>query len=160
MISEQVQEIARQIGKFYLTKNNGDYKKASDEILKLQITKLEVLDDGRVCITTNRPGLLIGKRGENIDNVCRHLGMKIHVIEEMDHIYNYLIPYLQEDLDSIYESLDKEEAIQRRMDFDDADDKRYMSDYFDDQRYDDQEYNPYKKQPGYDNDPKSWDEYQ
>lgn len=91
-ISEEVKDVARDIGQFYLKKNNGDYKATAQEVLALRISKIEVAN-GEVSITTGRPGLLIGKRGTNIDALSHHLKVKIKIIEDIDHLSFYLVPY-------------------------------------------------------------------
>jgi len=106
--SQEVIEVAQKIGQFYLEKNGGDYVKVEDELRLLDITNIEVTEEvcksckckGRVIsITLTRVGLFIGKRGENIDKIGEMLGCKVKVIEEMDSIYNHLIPLPQEQLD-------------------------------------------------------------
>lgn len=92
MLSEQDKEAARKIGYFYLEKNNRDFKATEKEIVDLRISKVHVKDDGVVAITTERPGLLIGLRGENIDSLTKFLGVNVHIIEEPDSISYYLVP--------------------------------------------------------------------
>lgn len=96
MISQEVKDVCKKINKFYLKKNLGHGEVAERELLALQITKVRLSPDvehpDTVEITTNRPGLLIGKLGQNIDDLSKFLGMKIKIREEMDHINNYLIP--------------------------------------------------------------------
>jgi ribosomal protein S3 len=96
MLDQKVRDVAKKIGNFYLLKNNGDYAKTEEEINSLQISKIEVTDD-TVAITTNRPGLLIGRRGTNVDMLTEALKMKIKIIEEEDAIINWLVP--QEQID-------------------------------------------------------------
>jgi ribosomal protein S3 len=45
-----------------------------------------------ITITTERPGILIGKRGTNIDALEKFLGTKVKIIEDQDPLYHYLIP--------------------------------------------------------------------
>jgi len=92
MHSEEAKDAARKIGLFYLEKNNNNYEATEQEINKLRITKVDVTDN-KVIIITERPGLLIGKRGENIDKLTEALGMNVHIIEEFDPLSAYLIPY-------------------------------------------------------------------
>jgi len=96
MIPDKVKEAARNIGAFYLQKNHGDFKAAELEILKLQISSISVDDklpnSVSIAITTGRPGLLIGKRGENIDALTKFLGTQVKVIEDRDPLSSYLIP--------------------------------------------------------------------
>lgn len=111
MHSEEAKDAARKIGLFYLKKNNNDYEATEQEINKLRITKVDVTDN-KVIIITERPGLLIGKRGENIDKLTDALGMEIHIIEEFDPLSAYLIPYdydkyENEVIDRYYDSLEE-----------------------------------------------------
>ena len=99
MLSQQTKEAASKIGEFYLQKNNRDYKATENEILNLRISLIRVLDDGAVEITTERPGLLIGRRGINIDELTKFLGVRVHIIEERDPINSYLIPQEWDDND-------------------------------------------------------------
>lgn len=85
-------EAAQAIGLFYLEKNKGNYAKTSDEITTLQFTDVSV-DDEVVVITTKRPGLLIGKRGENVDKLQNYLGRKIRIIETAPNAVDFVVPY-------------------------------------------------------------------
>ena len=102
----KVQSIASDIGFFYLEKNAGDYEKAIEEITQLGITKID-FKGTTIHITLTRPGLLIGRRGENIDKLRVHLSkslkqeINIDIIE--DRITGWLIPfepYSDSDIDS------------------------------------------------------------
>jgi ribosomal protein S3 len=97
-------EVARLISEFYLEKNVHSnikkmYDEARQEILSLCITNVNIKQD-TVTITISRPGLLIGRRGENIDNLqyflSRELGRKIsiNIIEET--VIQCLIPYYED----------------------------------------------------------------
>ena len=55
-------------------------------------------------ITTSRPGLLIGKRGSNIEELSDWLKKKVKIIEAKDDLNNYLIPYPPEDDESPYDN--------------------------------------------------------
>jgi ribosomal protein S3 len=96
MLSEEVKGMAAAIGAYYLQKNNGDYVATEKEITSMRISAIAVdstLPHSKVVsITTERPGLLIGKRGTNIDALEKFLGHKVKVIEDRDPLYNYLIP--------------------------------------------------------------------
>lgn len=92
MLSEQVRNAAREIGLFYLKKNNDNYTLTEQDINHLRISKIEVSDEC-ITITTSCPGLLIGRRGMNIDALVTHLGKKVKILEEEDPLYCYLIPY-------------------------------------------------------------------
>lgn len=97
MLPEKVREMASNIGQYYLKKNSGDYVSTEREIMSLQISKIEVDDTlpnlVEVSITTARPGLLIGKRGINIDALTHYLGTKVKIIEEKDPLSSWLLPY-------------------------------------------------------------------
>lgn len=80
MIDSETRKVAETIGQFYLEKNGGDYEACRQEIEKLAITGLAV-EDGKVTITTARPGWLIGKRGTNIDALAGRLNREIKIIE-------------------------------------------------------------------------------
>lgn len=115
MFSEKVKEIAKSIGQFYLQKNNGDYIATEKEVLRLQIKKIEFLirenpageQIHEAIITAGRVGLLIGKRGTNIDALTKHLGMKVKIMEDNDPLESYLIPY--EPVDDDYPYYDEPE---------------------------------------------------
>jgi|SRR5581483_3672496 len=102
MLPIPVRQAAQEIGKFYLNKHNGDYKAAEEELVRLRITKVEI-NGNCLYITASRVGLLIGKRGQNIDALGRYiektLNMKIFVIEDIDCLYDYLIPQKEEEYD-------------------------------------------------------------
>ena len=93
MISKQTIELAQKIGQFYLEKNNKDYEKTADEISRLRITEIITISTTMVVIKLSRVGLMIGKRGENFENLSRFIDRKIHLIENTESIEDYLIPY-------------------------------------------------------------------
>lgn len=97
MTPDKVREVASRIGAFYLQKNNGDFKATEAEILKLQISNISIDDrlphSVSIAITTARPGILIGKRGQNIDALSRFLGTEVKVIEDQDPLSAWLIPH-------------------------------------------------------------------
>ncbi len=72
MITAELQEVARSIGRFYLSKNQGDRDAAQNDLEKLLISEIK-LDNGTVIIHTARPGMLIGKRGQNIFALAKWL---------------------------------------------------------------------------------------
>lgn len=91
MLDKKVKGVAKKIGEFFLQKNNNDYERTADEITNLHITKLE--DDGdKIRITLGRPGMLIGKRGEQVDKLISYLGRKLHIIEDPDGLVDHIIP--------------------------------------------------------------------
>lgn len=93
MYSKKVKDVAERIGEFYLHKNNGDYSKTAKEIVEINFTKLEVTEDDVVIITTSRPGLLIGKKGENIVGLQLFLSKDTKIVEEMEPLNDLIIPY-------------------------------------------------------------------
>ena len=96
--SEEVKKIAREIGFFYLDKweSEGRYLLAAEQIQRLKIRNI-FIREGKVCIVTARPGLLIGVRGENIDNLSQWLKREIKIIEAKDDLEEYLIPQREEE---------------------------------------------------------------
>ncbi len=95
MLSNEVREVAQSIGQFYLKKNGGDIEKANQEIEALRITKIEVGENCVALITIERPGLLIGRMGTNIDALTQHLSSLcpkgIRILEESDPIGSWLM---------------------------------------------------------------------
>jgi len=65
-------DIAQVIGAYYLEKNNNNYYKTGEDIRNLGITQIEHKRD-TIIITLQRVGLLIGRRGENIDKLQKFL---------------------------------------------------------------------------------------
>lgn len=66
--SKEVLDIANQISTFYLEKSDWDYEKCNEEIEKLKIQNI-VIGEDVIEIHLCRPGLLIGKHGENINMI-------------------------------------------------------------------------------------------
>ena len=83
-------EVCKKIGQFYLNKNEGNYENAATEILRLGFTSVIATPDV-VVVELCRPGLFIGKRGENVDKLSAFLGKKIHIIEA-ESITDFIIP--------------------------------------------------------------------
>lgn len=100
---KETQEVARIIGQFYLEKNGNDYVATEDEITRLQITDIEVEHKSKVIIELSRPGLLIGKRGENCEKLQNYLSMrgfhKLEIKEAKQNILDFLVPYEYNDED-------------------------------------------------------------
>lgn len=90
-LSEEVKDVAEKIGLFYLKKNNGNFSAAEDEIINLQIVEIEV-NESEIIITASRVGLLIGRRGENLDALVAHLQKKVKLREEENCLLRHLIP--------------------------------------------------------------------
>ena len=101
MLPQNIRDAAKCIGEFYLSKNeaHGDHKydKTAGDLLHLLITKLEIDETTKVLeITTGRPGMLIGRRGKNIQELCdwvmQKLQLGIRVVEDMDALYDTMVP--------------------------------------------------------------------
>lgn len=117
MMHLRVIEAARKIGRFYLAKHNNDYAAAEKELNALQISRIEVTNTETfsslvrsqsppqtiISITTARPGILIGKRGQNIDNLAKYLGTKVHIVEDEEPLYQYLVPNQAYDREDMWE---------------------------------------------------------
>lgn len=87
--------ICQKIGQFYLNKCNGDHKAAQSELCHLIITDVSIPTDGNlVIIKAVRVGMLIGKRGSNIDALEKFLKVPIKVIEEQESVYNWILPFV------------------------------------------------------------------
>jgi ribosomal protein S3 len=101
MTSLEVQDIARKISLFYLNKKKNPYL-ANEEIAKIGISSIEIkskivghwfskkFQDDVVIITCARPGLLIGRKGSNIEELQSFLQKKISIIEDKDSIFIHL----------------------------------------------------------------------
>lgn len=97
LINEKTRQIAEQIGEFFLLENNKDYEKTANFLTRLNISRIDVLCS-EVMIHLSRPGLLIGRRGENVEKLEKFLDKKIRIIEDEDCLLNHLIPYNMDDL--------------------------------------------------------------
>jgi ribosomal protein S3 len=106
MISEEVKSLARKIGQFYLEKNSGVYAFAEKDILNLRILKIDLIENCVVLIELSRPGVLIGKRGENLYALSRFLEKPIKVVEAEENILDYLVPQ-----PSLYDVESEEDAL-------------------------------------------------
>ena len=90
MINNEVREVAQNIAKYYLGKNNGDVDAANIAAMRLGISSIEIEPD-YIRLTTARPGLLIGVRGENIAPLEKWLKTTVKVVEDMDPLFNHLV---------------------------------------------------------------------
>jgi len=93
-ISDDVKDIAMEIGIFFLIKNNGNYKITWEKIKELGITKIEICEYV-IKIHLHRPGLLIGLKGETIEALAKHLNKNrrdIKIVEEYN-INDYIMPH-------------------------------------------------------------------
>ena len=93
------QDAARLIGQFYHSLHEAEvqpYISACNDIDLLKITKV-VRHPNKITITLSRPGLLIGRRGENIDKltafISKHLNKPITIDIIEDHVIQCLYPY-------------------------------------------------------------------
>ena len=97
-------EVISQIGRFFLERNlkksdnetkvHQVYLQTRKEIQILGITRIVLTSDNEIEIHLDRPGLLIGKKGEQINELSEHLKKyginKIQIIE--DDLFMHLIP--------------------------------------------------------------------
>lgn len=88
-------EIAQHIGNYYLERNNNDYLNTAEDIRNLGITRIDHTKD-TIIITLQSCGLLIGRRGENIDKLLTYLISKTKYSKidiKEDKIIGWLLPY-------------------------------------------------------------------
>ena len=74
-IVRQQRYVAELIGEYYLLKNNNDYTKTQEELRNLGVHEIKTFMH-TITITLMRPGLLIGRRGENIENLQKYIFSK------------------------------------------------------------------------------------
>lgn len=79
-MSKELKDLALEIGQFYY-ESRGSVDKACEDIANLGITNLSFDDDGRFVIELTRPGLLIGRKAQNIDALQKRLGVHVHIVE-------------------------------------------------------------------------------
>lgn len=98
-MTDDIREIAAKIGQFYLNKNNYDYNITRKELLELNIHNIQIINFPfkKILIYTSRPGLLIGKRGQNFKALEAWIGYPIE-IKEQENLLWYLVPEEQYDL--------------------------------------------------------------
>lgn len=84
-----INEVLNKIASFYMKKHNND-EKAAEEIVSLRLTKVEVVGP-EVHIHAECVGRLIGKRGENIDNLTKYLGCPVKIFESLDSITDQIL---------------------------------------------------------------------
>lgn len=92
MLTQEIKDIAMQIGQFFLNRNNGDYVKTEKQITDMRINNISLSTDGKLVIELSRPGLLIGRKGIQITDLTNYMGRPIHIVETMEHVYDYLVP--------------------------------------------------------------------
>jgi predicted RNA-binding protein YlqC (UPF0109 family) len=71
------QDIAREIGYFYFNRSTaetvvGQVEQATQEVKARMISRID-FDGNTISITTSRPGIIIGKRGAEIEALRDHL---------------------------------------------------------------------------------------
>ena len=107
--------ITHLIQDFYLEKNKDPdiekmYSKARAEIIALGITQIKLKFKSWDCsnvftIVLCRPGLIIGRHGDNIDALQKYLSLHIKFIKnfklaiEEDKVMGWLLPYQPEQYD-------------------------------------------------------------
>ena len=77
-----IYELRQKLGKYYLEKNEGDYLKCKKDLYSLRITETKI-EDGRFSIALWRPGILIGPRGQNIEELQKYMGVPVHIVENV-----------------------------------------------------------------------------
>jgi len=87
-------EIAQHIGQYYLEKNKRDYKKTREDLEILGVTEINHKND-TIIITLQRCGILIGRHGENIEQLQKFLFAntkysKLNIRE--DKVISWLMP--------------------------------------------------------------------
>ncbi len=103
MYSNEVKTIAARIGSFFLNKLNGDYEKTRVFIESMRINNISLTDDNKIVIELSRPGILIGVKGTQINDLLNYMAQPIHIVETMEHIEDYIVPYNWQDEDYSYE---------------------------------------------------------
>ncbi len=82
--SKRLMEIGYEINSYYTQKHTVDgvcnYAKAQEDVRNCCITNLE-LKLGKLVVHTRRPGLFIGRKGENIEGLSKFLNIPIHIEE-------------------------------------------------------------------------------
>jgi len=91
--SAKLEQIGYDIASFYLNKNKNDYVAAEKEVISLNITDIQIDPyNSKLRIFTARPGLLVGRKGENLDNLSKHLKREIEIVEAF-HWNEVLVPF-------------------------------------------------------------------
>lgn len=81
--TNEEEEIGYKINSFYCKKHKGDVKAAAKEVKSLKIKEIEI-KDGMLTISLACPGLLIGREGQNINELSKVLGIPLTVAEGFD----------------------------------------------------------------------------
>lgn len=72
--------VAYKISDFYLRKHEHNYENAGNAVSQLNITDIQVKED-KISIYLSRPGLLIGRKGQNIEALQIFLNKPIEIFE-------------------------------------------------------------------------------
>lgn len=88
--SEKEKEIARKIGYFLYKKHNQDTSEAIIELRLYNITDIMYINN-IIHILVGRPGMLIGKRGENIEQLGKYLDYEINIVEDKQTLQHELL---------------------------------------------------------------------
>lgn len=115
----RAQAIARNIGYYFLEKNNNDYEACYRELDSLKIHGYEISSETPEAIffviLLERPGLLIGYHGKDIENLQNFLSDKfkkkiiIRIKEEKEVSCLYPRNYQEEDYDDFGFYFDKDD---------------------------------------------------
>jgi ribosomal protein S3 len=93
---EKEEKILNAIGYFYLEENEYDYKETSKNLKELSIHNI-TYENSRVNIYLERPGLMIGKKGENLEKltgyISNYIKEKISITVMEMNINDHLIPF-------------------------------------------------------------------
>jgi len=109
----KIRKVASLIRDFYLDKNKDindmdkTYKHAQEEIIMVGFTNIDIKSN-KIIITLRRPGIFIGRKGENINAFKEYLNKNIKFCKnpeidiKEDMIFDFIYPYLP-DSDCLYE---------------------------------------------------------
>ncbi len=92
--SNECIELDEKLGKFYMREGSDATREIGIEALhNLQITKTSYVD-GQYRIRLRRPGLIIGRKGTNIEALQKYLNVDVRIEEEETDPYYHIIPPL------------------------------------------------------------------
>ena len=95
--ASKAQEFAGKIGQFYLEKRNFDYDETAEDLERLRIANIEFDETKKeLKISLSRPGLLIGQKGKNIEDLTKALGVNIKIVE-VGNWLDFLVPISPDD---------------------------------------------------------------
>jgi len=103
------QELFDKFWQFYYEKHAENHSAASEDIVNLNITELDIIGDVAI-IKLRRPGLIIGPKGDNICALRDFLGIELRVEEEPTaSIADQIIPWCFDDFEDYNRQLWTEE---------------------------------------------------